>query len=385
MSDRFVSAGSDARIGGEEVFRLLVSSVEDYAIFVLDPDGRVISWNRGAERIKGYREDEVLGQDFSIFYSREQVAAGHPQYELELAARDGRYAEEGWRVRRDGTRFWALEVISAMRDEAGDLIGFAKVTRDITARRRGDAELRLHREQLEARVAEQTRDLERNNAMLVEETRRAARLAVQRRDLVRQALEAEDRQRQRFSEGIHDEPLQNLLSARQDLSDVAVRDDPALRRAIELVDLTITQLREAVVELHPIALTYGGFESTVRALAERAASRAGFDVEVNVAADAPGFADDLIVSVLRELLTNVCKHARASRVTVAVERDDAGLTLTIADDGIGMPELQLSDALRAGHIGLASAQARVEALEGSFTVTGKPHHGTTVRCSVPVG
>lgn len=380
-----MSAHSGAPLNTEELFRALVESVEDYAIFMLDANGNVVSWSRGAERIKGYSEDEVLGRHFSIFYSREQVVAGHPQHELELAAREGRYAEEGWRLRRDGTRFWALVVMTAIRDESGEVVGFAKVTRDITARRRGDAELRQHRERLEERVAEQTRDLERKNAMLREETRRAARLAVQRRDLVRQALDAEDLQRQRFSEGLHDEPLQNLLSARQDLSDVGARDDPALRRAIELVDLTIAQLRETVVELHPIALTYGGFESTVNALAERAAARGGFDAQVHVDRDAGGVADELVISVLRELLTNVVKHANASRVEVEIKRADGSVALVVSDDGIGIPAQQLSEALRTGHIGLASTHARIEALDGSFEIAGEPHRGTTVRCSIPVG
>ena len=371
----------------EEQFRLLVESVEDYAIFMLDVDGNVVTWNRGAERIKGYAEAEILGQHFSIFYAPELVDSGHPQRELEVAAREGRYEEEGWRVRRDGTRFWASVTITAMRDEGGELVGFAKIVRDVTGRRRDEVERRRFVERLEQLVREQTNDLEVKNAQLREEVRRAARLAVQRRDLVRQALDAEDAQRQRFSEGLHDEPLQNLLSARQDLNDVAGGPDPALTRATELIDLTIKQLREIVVELHPIALTYGcGFDDSVRTLASRAAARGGFETTVHVDPAAAGVADELVVSVLRELLTNAAKHAQASRVDVTVVRTADGLLeVVVADDGIGIPNVLIADALRAGHIGLASTTSRVEALDGRLEIESAPHEGTTVRCSIPAG
>lgn len=118
----------------EESFRLLVESVQDYAIFMLDPEGHVTSWNRGAERAKGYRADEILGQHFSIFYPEQARSIGHPEHELEVAAAEGRYEEEGIRVRKDGSTFVANVVITALRDRAGDLVGFAKVTRDVTER-----------------------------------------------------------------------------------------------------------------------------------------------------------------------------------------------------------------------------------------------------------
>jgi hypothetical protein len=120
----------------EERFRLLVEGVGDYAIFMLDPQGHIASWNLGAQRAKGYLAEEALGRHLSIFYRPEAVAAGHPQYELERAAAEGRYEEEGWRVRKDGTEFWANVVITAMRAPDGELVGYAKVTRDITERKR---------------------------------------------------------------------------------------------------------------------------------------------------------------------------------------------------------------------------------------------------------
>src|SRR5918994_223760 len=132
----------------EERFRLLVEGVKEYAIFMLDAEGRVSTWNPGARRIKGYEPEEIIGEHFSIFYTHEDVERGHPEEVLGLAAADGRYEEEGMRVRKDGSTFWADVVITALTDEAGELRGFAKVTRDITARKEAeDRERLLLREQ----------------------------------------------------------------------------------------------------------------------------------------------------------------------------------------------------------------------------------------------
>ena len=114
--------------------QLLVDAIVDYAIFMLDPNGHVVSWNSGAARLKGYTSEEITGEDFSIFYASEDRANGLPQKALETARETGRFSAEGWRVRKDGSRFWALVVIDVIRDEEGDLVGFAKVTRDITER-----------------------------------------------------------------------------------------------------------------------------------------------------------------------------------------------------------------------------------------------------------
>src|SRR6476620_392021 len=129
----------------EERFRLLVESVKDYAIFMLDSGGHVATWNLGAERIKGYKADEIIGKHFSIFYPPEDVAAGKTERELEIATREGRFEEEGWRIRKDGSRMWASVTITALRDAEGDLVGFAKVTRDLTDLRHAEEETRLFR------------------------------------------------------------------------------------------------------------------------------------------------------------------------------------------------------------------------------------------------
>jgi len=128
-------AAEEALRQSEQRFRLLVEAVNDYAIFMLDTRGYVVSWNAGAQRLKGYRTDEIIGRHFGIFYPPDKLAERHPEHELELALRDGRYEEEGWRIRKDGSRFWANVLISAVHDSAGRHVGFAKVTRDVTERR----------------------------------------------------------------------------------------------------------------------------------------------------------------------------------------------------------------------------------------------------------
>jgi PAS domain S-box-containing protein len=130
----------------EERFKLLVESVRDYAIFMLDPSGQVLTWNAGAERFKGYRADEIIGQHFSRFYPPEALASGLPEHELQVASKTGVFEDEGWRVRKDGSLFWANVVITAMRDAQGELVGFAKVTRDLTQRRAQEEDLRRSEE-----------------------------------------------------------------------------------------------------------------------------------------------------------------------------------------------------------------------------------------------
>jgi PAS domain S-box-containing protein len=127
---------------GHELLEILVDSVKEYAILTLDPQGRVTTWTSGAERLKGYKADEVIGKHFSVFYPQEEVESGKCDHVLATAVREGRFEEEGWRVRKDGTRFWASVVITALRDAKGNLRGFGKVTRDLSDRRLAEERLR---------------------------------------------------------------------------------------------------------------------------------------------------------------------------------------------------------------------------------------------------
>ena len=135
-------SGGHSVLEGPGLYRLLVESVRDYAIFALDATGHILTWNRGAERLKGYSLEDIVGKHFSTFYPEEDKARGKPAWELEVAEAEGRFEDEGWRVRKDGSLFWANVIITALRDESGTLVGFAKVTRDLTERRRTEETLR---------------------------------------------------------------------------------------------------------------------------------------------------------------------------------------------------------------------------------------------------
>src|SRR3954470_14814787 len=157
-----------------EIFQLLVSSVRDYAIFMLDPNGNIATWNKGAERIKGYKPEEIIGSHFSRFYSEEDKANHKPERELEIARREGSVEDEGWRLRKDGTRFWANVVITAVFDRTGELRGFAKVTRDITERKEAEETRRALLEQREARLqAEEERRRAEASYRVAQEANRA--------------------------------------------------------------------------------------------------------------------------------------------------------------------------------------------------------------------
>src|ERR1044071_8661925 len=157
----------------EEMFRLLVASVKDYAIFMLDTGGHIISWNAGAQRIKGYTAEEIIGKHFSIFYPQEDLDSGKPPRELEIATSTGVYEEEGWRLRKDGSRFWANVVITAVRDEHGTLRGFAKVTRDITERKRAEETQRALIEQGPRLEGEDERRRAEQSSRVAQEANRA--------------------------------------------------------------------------------------------------------------------------------------------------------------------------------------------------------------------
>lgn len=125
-------------LGSEQCLRMFVQNVKDYAFVLIEPDGRVAGWNPGAERLKGYREEEIIGKHFSIFYPKDDIERGKPKMELERATAEGTFEDEGWRVRKDGGQFWANVVITSLRDKNGALMGFGKITRDLTERKRSE-------------------------------------------------------------------------------------------------------------------------------------------------------------------------------------------------------------------------------------------------------
>ena len=307
---------SDAKAfrSSEERFRALVTSVKDYAIFMLDPTGQIETWNAGAERTKGYTADEIIGQHMSRFYTPEDLARGLPATLLAQATRDGRVESEGWRVRKDGSRFWADVVITALVDHDGHLMGFAKVTRDLTER------LRAQEEQLRLAHAEEAVRLRDEFLSIAAHELRTPLSAVQLQ-------------------------LQGLLERPEGL-------DPRLRTKVEracrsgerLVTLVDTLFDVSRITTGSFTLVPSRFELTdpVLEVVERFrehAHRAGSVVTVRSEGSLEGTWDRLrIEQVITNLLTNALKYAAGTPVEIALAGNEREVTVTVSDAGPGIPE-----------------------------------------------
>lgn len=341
---------------GAEPFDLLVASVTDYAIYMLDTDGRVASWNLGAERIKGYPAHEIIGQHVSRSYLREDVERGVPERELREAVKHGRFEDSGWRLRKDGTKFWANVIITPMRDVAGKLRGFAKVTRDLTERMRIERELNDYNEQL--------------------------------RVLSQRLVELHEESRLSLSRELHDRVGQNLTALNINLGIVLGQlpaADPAiaarLKDSQELVEATVDVITDVMAELRPPLLDDYGLFPALRCIAEQFSRRTGIDIAVH----GPEFLERLpkqveiaLCRVAQEALTNSAKHAQARHIQLDLALSDDRIGLTVSDDGVGFdPHAVVADTARSGW-GMLTMRERAMALGGELTINSAPGLGTRV-------
>lgn len=316
-----------ALVESEERFRLLVESVVDYAIFMLDPHGRIASWNRGAERLKGYTSDEILGRHFREFYSQDARDSRHPESELAAAERDGRYEEEGWRFRKDGTRFWANVVITALRDARGELVGFAKVTRDVTTQRRASQDLA----DVAHELADANTELSAANARLgAAAEERAHLLAITAHELRSpiavaggaastlarywRDLEEDERAQLLASVETSAEQMRRMLN---ELLLAARLDAGAVRPS-----RTRVRLREHLEEL----------------AAHREVAETSGDVTIVCSPDLEAVTDpEQLGQVVTNFLTNAARYGRAP-VTLSAAMADGVLHVTVEDHGPGVPD-----------------------------------------------
>ncbi len=219
---------------------------------------------------------------------------------------------------------------------------------------------------------------------LARRTRRIGELALQARHLLTDAMSAEERERQRLAEALHDSALQNLLSVRHDLQELdQTVDHPALGRAESAVSGTVRQLRDIVSDLHPLVLEQAGLEAAISAVAAQAARRGGFTVHVAYESTPRPTQERVLLAAARELLTNVAKHARARSVDVRCVERGGAIELSVSDDGAGFDPSAIADRLAAGHIGLASQRARIEGAGGTLTVISGPGGGTVATVRLP--
>lgn len=361
-------------------FRLLVEAVQDYAIFILNPEGYVSTWNVGAERIKGYKAEEIIGRHFSRFYPEEDVRNGKPQQELVDAAREGRFEDEGWRLRKDGSRFWANVIITAIKDGSGKLIGFAKITRDFTERMQTQ-------KALEQEVAER-RDAERR----FQDSEKSLR------QLSLHLLRTQDEERRRIGRDLHDSLGQYLAVLKMKLDSVAAlighKQDEMARefgQCIRLMEDSIREVRTVSYLLYPPMLEEMGLKSAIPWYLDGFSIRSGikttFEVETEFGR-LPRESELALFRVLQEGLTNVHRHSGSPTAHVRLLVEDGMAVLKIEDNGKGIrPELleEFCQEWMGGlGIGVRGMNERMRQLGGRLELASGDK-GTTVTAKVPQG
>jgi PAS domain S-box-containing protein len=356
-----------------------VESVKDYAIFILDTGGHVATWNIGAERIKGYRADEIIGKHFSTFYPPEDIAAGKTERELEIAIREGRFEEEGWRIRKDGSRMWANVTITALRDPHGELIGFAKVTRDLTERREAEEKLRA---------------LTAEKAVLAEKARihefQERFLAILGHDL-RNPLASIDMGarilRQRTTDPVDIRVLDRMHASSLRMS----------RMIEQILDLTRTRLAGGL-ELNPQPLDLR--DAIMRVVEELRVAHPGRSIEVT-SPSLPGRWDkDRLEQVFSNIVGNAVHHgAPAKPVAVRGRVEHRFVVVDVHNEGPPIPEeLQpmIFNPFRRGKrdsrssktaglgLGLYISNEVVTAHGGSIALRSNVTEGTTFQIRLPL-
>ena len=371
-----------------ELYRLLIEGVRDYAIFALDATGHIRTWNPAAQHLKGYAADEIIGHHFSVFYPEEDMAWDKPSYELKEAASVGRFEDEGWRLRKDGSRFWANVVITALHDSTGRLVGFGKVTRDLTERRKREEQAReLAAESAARLVAEQRRaEIEQLNTQLeqqaieleqqIEEAQALTEELEMSNAQLQEATEAAERAqseamaantaKSRFLAAMSHElrtPL-NAIAGYLELIEMGVHGPvteaqrKALRRAqrseqllLSLINdvLNFTKLEVGHIEYHLEDLHLDGVVLQMMPMIEPQLAAKGIACAAHVAPGSIVRADrDKLQQILLNLLSNAAKFTETGgRVTVETAACDAmpsgGVCLEVTDTGCGIPADKLEE------------------------------------------
>jgi len=367
-----------ALLNAERTFRVLVQGVTDYAIFMLDPEGRVANWNAGAQRIKGYAPEEIVGQHFSRFYTPEDSDAGVPKRAIETARETGRYEAEGWRVRKDGSRFWASVVLDAIRDEDGKLIGFAKITRDMSEKREAQLRLEESREQLfrsqkmEA-LGQLTGGLAHDFNNLLTAILGACELGLRNiadADKVKRMLEGVRNSAQRGA-GLtkqllafaRAQPLEiKQIDLRQFFADVATLVRPSLRSDIEVV----TEISD---QLWPVDADAGALELALLNLAFNAR-------------DAMKDGGSLKISAHNEVLSGKPDGLRGEHVVLRVADTGPGMPPEVMDR-VFEPFFTTKSFGEGTGLGLSQVFGFAKQIGGAVTVDSRAGEGATFSIYLP--
>lgn len=362
----------------DEIFRLLVESVKDYAIFLLDPEGRVATWNQGAERIKGYRADEIIGEHFSRFYPKEARESKWPDRELQIAGKEGRFSDEGFRVRKDGSTFWAFVVITALRGKNGDLRGFSKVTRDLTEKREMEERTRTLNKELRTRVTE-----------LLESQRQVELRTLELQRLSGELLRVQDEERRRIARSLHDDLGQELVVLKLAI-DACCKSkdhpDKILAEALMTADNALQKVRSLSYLLHPPLLEESGLLPALHwyfeGLQSRGQVRIVLEYRPVLFQRLPRDIETAVFRVIQESLTNVYRHSGSQDARVELFQENGNVTIRIRDFGKGIPENSIGLSAIPG-VGISGMRERVKQLSGDLRIS-RAEPGTIVEATIPI-
>jgi two-component system, chemotaxis family, CheB/CheR fusion protein len=357
----------------EERYRLLMENVREYAIFMLDTDSQITTWNTGAERIFGYTKEEAIGRKGSMIFTPEDRAAGAPEQEMASAMQSGQAADDRWHLRKDGSRFWASGILAALYHPDGSLRGFGKVLRDNSERREAEEKLKEINESLEQRVAERTRQV---------------------RSLASTLTMAEQVERRRISQILHDD-LQQLLYSIQ-MRAVSIMEsvksderDRMVRYTQEVytwISDAVQMTRRLTVDLSPPVLANEGLTDALHWLITQMAEVHGLTVEIQAEHSFRLPNDDmrvLLFQTVRELLFNVVKHAGVAQATVELRQVDEEIVITVQDEGKGFNVEGLEGGNHKG-FGLFSTRERLQLFGGRIEIASTPGRGTIATVYAPM-
>lgn len=345
----------DLRLHPEERLRLLEENVRDYAIFIIDTQGRIASWNRGAKRILGYTEEEAVGMEAARIFTPEDREHGAAEQEQEKARETGRAEDERWHLRKDGSRFWGNGIMTALRDEMGQLRGFAKILRDETLRKVAQDD----RMQAEAERAEQ----ERRNAVLQE--------------------------RNRIAREIHDTLAQNLTAIHLQLEAlkglVPAENSLVMARIVRMQEIAqqgMSETRRSVRALRPQILEERGLAEALLRMAEEVRVGASLEVSCVVYGEPVPLLpqiEDQLLRIGQESVTNVLRHANATTLELTLRFEPERLTLEVHDNGQGF-----DPKLRQEGFGLLGLQERAESIGAKVELLSGGGQGTRVVLTLPL-
>ncbi len=477
----------------EQSYRLMVENVQDYAIFSLDRDGTITSWNVGAKRINGYQASEIIGKHYSIFFTPEDRDLGVPQHALQIALKQGKFEGEGWRVRKDGTKYWANTLLNPFKDENGELQGYTKLVRDFTSRRETEQALQesetrfrsifqfgamgialldlngnflltnpslqkmlmfpeqeflshglkslsypfdvISLMEMYAEIASGKNKLLRQESRfqrkdgqivwvrltfslvkdandasafvigLFEDITYRKRIEAELREIKRQLIVSEEKQRLYLAQELHDDPMQELYGVLFQLEtlDVGAAQDAGMpRNAVsqnelqtqlkltkDMIEKVIQRLRVMCGELRPISLAPFGLEGAIREHIDKfKEEHPNLDVKLELTFDGQLLSEEVRISLFRiyqQAMGNIIRHAHANHIVVRFFYDPQKATLEVEDDGIGfeVPPI-LFRLARQDHLGIAGAAERAELLGGKLTIRSIPGKGTLVHAVVPL-